>query len=60
MYSEHVMKKLNAILDKYGINPSGRESLLNDLYGVVEEAHFDGYCEGSDESPWKYERKPIY
>jgi len=31
---------------------------LDDLYGVVEDAHFDGYCEGGDR-PWKYERKPI-
>ena len=48
MYSEPVMKKLNEILDKYGINPSDRESLVDDLYEVVEEAHYDGYCEGSD------------
>lgn len=49
MNRELVMKKLNNILDKYGVDSSDRESLLGDLYEVVDDAHFDGYCEGSDE-----------
>lgn len=50
MDREAIMKELNRILDKYGINPSDRESLLDDLYKVVDDVHFDGYCKGSDEN----------
>ena len=56
MDREAIMKELNRILDFYGVNLD-REAMLDDLYAVVSDAHYDGYCEGKD-NPWRNERKP--
>ena len=43
-----IMKELNRILDNHGVNSPDRESLLDDLYEVVDEARYEGYCDGKD------------
>ena len=48
MDREAIMKELNRILDLHGVNLSDREPILDDLYEVVSDAHYDGYCEGKD------------
>ena len=48
MDREAIMKELNRILDKYGVNSGDRESLLDDLYEVVDDARYEGYCDGKD------------
>jgi hypothetical protein len=57
MDREAIMKEFNRILDLHGVNLLDRESLLDDLYEVVSDAHYDGYCDGRD-NPWRNERKP--
>ena len=43
-----IMKELNRILDKYNVDSPDRESLLDDLYEVVDDARYEGYCDGKD------------
>ena len=57
MDRDDIMKKIGQILDFYGVNHD-REAMLDDLYEVVEDAYFNGYCEGQD-NPWRNDRKPI-
>lgn len=57
MDREAIMKELNRILDLHGVNLPDREPILDDLYDVVLDANYDGYCDGRD-NPWRNERKP--